>query len=148
MIDSPSVKDGAELKEILSDGLGYVGALKTVLIEEREALEHRDAALLESTAQSKQTLTKNLAMFDFFRADIESYAREQDGAILEAWNQFASIARDCYKLNKTNGAIIRARYDQVATGLSLLQGRDKNSDTYTPSGSTISASGRRALTEA
>jgi flagellar biosynthesis/type III secretory pathway chaperone len=148
VIDSPSVKDGAELKEILSDGLSYVGDLKTALIEERNALEHRDAALLESTAQSKQTLAKNLAMFEFFRADIESYAKEQDGEILEAWNQFVSTARDCDKLNKANGAIIRARYDQVATGLSLLQGRDKNSDTYTPSGSTVTASGRRALTEA
>jgi flagellar biosynthesis/type III secretory pathway chaperone len=141
-------KDESELEEILSDGLGYVGALKSALIEERNALENRDTSSLEKTAQSKQTLAKNLAMFDFFRADIESFANERSGSILDDWNEFQTIARDCDAMNKTNGAIIRARYDQLATGLSLLQGRDKNSNTYTPSGTTVTSTGRRSLTEA
>jgi flagellar biosynthesis/type III secretory pathway chaperone len=146
--EGPSGKDKTELEEILSDALGYVGDLKSALIEEREALENRDTAHLETTAKSKQTLARNLAMFDFFRADIESFAKKQDGSILDAWNEFQAIARDCGSLNKTNGAIIRARHDQLATGLALLQGRDKNSNTYTPSGSTVAPSGRRSLTEA
>lgn len=148
MTGTPRAKDKSELEEILSDGLSYVGDLKTALIEERDALESRNTELLETTAQSKQTLAKNLAMFDFFRADIESFANEQDGSTLEAWNEFQSIARDCDELNKTNGAIIRTRYDQLAAGLSLLQGRDRNTDTYTPSGSTAASSGRRSLTQA
>jgi flagellar biosynthesis/type III secretory pathway chaperone len=141
-------KDKSELEEVLTDGLGYVGALKSALIEERNALENRDTTILETTAKSKQTLAKNLAMFDFFRADIESLANEQSGSLLVAWNEFQTIARDCDAMNRTNGAIIRARYDQLATGLSLLQGRDKNSNTYTPSGSTVTSTGRRSLTEA
>jgi flagellar biosynthesis/type III secretory pathway chaperone len=141
-------KDQSELEEILSDGLGYVGDLKSALIEERNALENRDTTILETTAKSKQTLAKNLAMFDFFRADIESLAKERNGSILDDWNKFQTIARDCDAMNKTNGAIIRARYDQLATGLSLLQGRDTNANTYTPSGSTVAATGRRSLTEA
>jgi len=148
VIKSPTGKDQAELKEILSDGRGYVGDLKEALIEERDALENRDTELLASTAQSKETLARNLAMFDFFRADIENLARQDNGAILDAWNEFQAIARDCDSLNKTNGAIIRARHDQISTGLSLLQGRDQNSNTYTPSGSTAASSGRRSLTEA
>jgi flagellar biosynthesis/type III secretory pathway chaperone len=148
VIKGSSGKDQTELKEILSDGLGYVGDLKATLIEERGALENRDMSLLEATAQSKQTLAKNLAMFDFFRADIEGFAKKHNGAILDAWNEFQSIARDCDSLNKTNGAIIRARRDQISTGLSLLQGRDTQSDTYTPSGSAAPSTGRRSLTEA
>jgi flagellar biosynthesis/type III secretory pathway chaperone len=148
VIESPTGKDQAELKEILSDGLGYVGNLKKALIEERDALENRDTELLASTAQSKETLAKNLAMFDFFRTDIENFARHDNGAVLDAWNEFQAIARDCDSLNRTNGAIIRARHDQISTGLSLLQGRDRSSDTYSPSGATAAASGRRSLTEA
>jgi flagellar biosynthesis/type III secretory pathway chaperone len=147
-MSAPAGKDPAELREILSDGLGYVGDLRKALIDERAALEHRDTAALETTAKSKQTLAKNLAMFDFFRADIEVFAREQNGPVLDAWNEFQSIARDCDTLNKSNGAIIRARYDQLSTGLSLLQGRDRNSGTYSPSGASVDSSGRRSLTEA
>jgi flagella synthesis protein FlgN len=148
MTASRSPKDRTELKEILIDGIGYVIELEMTLVAERSALESRDMTLLESTAKSKDTLAKNLAMFDFFRADIESLAEQGDGSIRESWHQFQSIARDCDSLNRTNGAIIRARHEQISTGLSLLQGRARNSDTYTPSGSTVASSGRRSLTEA
>lgn len=141
-------KNTAELKDILSDGLEYITSLKAVLVEERGALENRDTVLLETTSKSKETLAKNLAMFDFFRADIESLATSDDRSIFDAWHNFQSIARDCDALNRTNGAIIRARHDQVLTGLSVLQGRERDSDTYSSSGSTVGSAGRRSLTEA
>lgn len=148
MTANPHAHDKAELAAILSDGFGYLTELKAVLIEERGALEDRDTGLIESTAKSKETLAKNLAMFDFYRAEIESLAAENDSAIADSWNEFQSVARDCDRLNRTNGAIIRARHDQVTTGLSLLQGRERNTDTYTSKGTTRASAGRRSITEA
>lgn len=148
MIDSLVSEDKSELKEILSNGMEYVQDLKAVLVEEREALERRDTKLLEEAAKSKQTLAKNLAMFDFFRADIKTFAEDESGSILDCWSQFQTVARDCDELNRTNGAIIRSRHEQVLAGLSLLQGRENDANTYTSTGSSAGSSGRRTLTEA
>jgi flagellar biosynthesis/type III secretory pathway chaperone len=138
----------SELKEILQDGIEYVTDLKAVLVEEREALERRDTKLIEAAAKSKQTLAKNLSMFDFFRADIQTLAGKGAGQVSDLWGRFITVARACDQLNRTNGAIIRSRQEQVLAGLSLLQGREQDADTYTPTGSAAGSAGRRRLTEA
>lgn len=142
------IHDEAELKEILSDGVVYINDLKAILVSERDALERRDTAQLEDAAGSKLTVAKNLSMFDFFRTEIEELAANDSGSVSDAWNQFRSIAKECDELNRTNGAIIRARHEQVVTGLSLLQGRDRDAETYSSKGSASAASGRRKITQA
>lgn len=143
----PLKQDRSELKEILSDGIDYINGLKAVLVEERDALERRDSTLLESSAKTKETLAKNLAMFDFFRDDIATLAANDNGEISDSWQTFQSIARDCDELNQTNGLIIRSRHQQVLTGLAVLQGRDGSAETYTSSGSAAATAGKRKLTE-
>ncbi|MDH3748939.1 MAG: flagellar protein FlgN [Gammaproteobacteria bacterium] len=147
MTDSPLDKNASELEEVLSDGIEFVHDLKAVLVQEREALERRDTKLLEEAAKTKQTLAKNLAMFDFFRADIETLAENESGPFSDSWTKFQSVARDCDELNRTNGAIIRSRHEQVLAGLSLLQGREQYADTYTSNGAAEGSPGRRKLTE-
>ena len=51
-------------------------------------------------------------------------------------------------LNKTNGAIIHLRRQQVLDGLSILRGNPSETITYSPTGSETTAMAGRSLTEA
>jgi flagellar biosynthesis/type III secretory pathway chaperone len=147
-----SPEDNAGLEEVLDNGIEWMRSLKAALIDEREALEHRDSDGLVAAARSKEALTAKLRIVDRHRTEIgllaAQTARGGNRAMRERLSTFRQIASDCEHLNRTNGIIIRSRHRQVMDGLAILRGRDHGEDTYTPRGKTAAAVGRRTLTEA
>jgi flagellar biosynthesis/type III secretory pathway chaperone len=152
MSDHDSGRDGAGLGQILDRGIELMHGLKAALLDEREALAQRDAERLQEAAGRKDQLARQLLVVDSHKSEIRALA-EQAGdsgktGFRGRWQQLQDMVRDCERLNRTNGTIIRARRQQVMDGLSVLRGRDHDEDTYTLSGTTASTIGRRTLTEA
>lgn len=149
--------------KILSDSVTCALGLKETLVEERDALERRDTLSLNTAATSKTTLIHELARLNEARDEISKQAGfgggtgrmddlaewcDDDLRVTHSWKQFREIATECDVLNKTNGAIIHLRRQQVLDGLSILRGNPNETITYSPTGSETTANAGRPLTEA
>jgi flagellar biosynthesis/type III secretory pathway chaperone len=140
-----------ELQEVLENGLDWMRGMKATLVEERSALESRDSERLAEASTLKEQFAKLLLSVDWQSTEVLLQDQPPNGAgeaVQQHWRAFLEIASDCERLNRTNGAIISARRQQVKDGLAILQGRNHNEDTYSQSGATAAASSRRTLTEA
>lgn len=140
-----------ELQQVLEDGIDWMRSMRASLVEERSALELRDAERLAEASSRKARYAEQLLGVDWQQAGkrLEDRAAAGNGRAIQArWQAFLAIADDCERLNRTNGAIISARRRQLADGLAILQGRNHNEDTYSPRGATAAGGGRRTLTEA
>jgi flagellar biosynthesis/type III secretory pathway chaperone len=156
--DSARSAESGELAQILRSGIEWMRGLKDALLDERAALERRDTEALAATARSKEQLARKLLSVDRLSSEIETLGRaadadkRNDGGPDERLHgllrTFRTVARDCERLNLTNGTIIRSRQRQVAEGLAVLRGRDRDEDTYTRAGSSAASGTRRVLTEA
>lgn len=152
----------AELGAVLGDSLESVHALLAALTHERQALEQHNSAALDQALAEKQDQIAVLARLEAQRQRIcgdAGFASDAEGmlaladacadgdTLLSRWQRYCDAANDCEQLNLANGAAIRLRQQQVADNLALLRGSDRDTDTYSPDGSTQSGAGR-ALTEA
>jgi flagellar biosynthesis/type III secretory pathway chaperone len=147
-----SPEDSIGLDEVLENGIEWMQSLKAALMDEREALEHRNSERLAAAARTKDALTTKLLIVDRHRTEIgllaEQVARGDNRKMQQRLITFRRIASDCERLNRTNGIIIRARHRQIMDGLSVLRGRDHDEDTYTLRGKAEATGSRRTLTEA
>jgi flagellar biosynthesis/type III secretory pathway chaperone len=149
--------------EILSESVRCALGLKETLTDEREALERRDTVSLNTAAASKATLIRQLAKLNETRGEISEQAGfgsstanmealaewcDDDLLVTNCWQHFREIAGECDLLNKTNGAIIHLRRQQILEGLSVLRGDQRDANTYAPAGSATNGMAGRALTEA
>ncbi len=149
--------------EILSESVRCALGLKETLAEEREALERRDTVSLNSAAVSKTALIRQLAKLNEARSEVSEQAGfgsstgkmaaladwcDDDSLVTNCWQHFREIASECDLLNKTNGAIIHLRRQQILEGLSVLRGDQRDANTYAPAGTATNGMAGRALTEA
>jgi len=148
---------------ILTESVDCVLGLKETLVEERDALERRDTTSLNTAAVSKASLIRKLASLNETRGEISKQAGfgsstetmdelaawcDDDSLVSNCWRHFREIASECDLLNKTNGAIILLRRQQILEGLSLLRGNQSDTSTYTPTGSATNSVAGRQLSEA
>lgn len=163
MSTSTPAETRSRIQEILRDSVHWALGLKETLDQEREALEQRDIDALNQVAMTKEVLIRKLANLEVARAaaseeagfgsspaEMESLTEwcDKDLSTTNSWKNFREIANECDARNRTNGAIIRLRRQQIIDGLSLLRGDEHDSSTYTSTGSASSEIGGRALTEA
>lgn len=143
-----SIHDGrANLETVLSDGIASMRSLKSLLLEERTALEQLDPDRLAATASSKQDLVAKLAGFHELETAFANPVAAP-GPLADHWRELRRVARECDELNRVNGTIIRSRHQQVLDGLAVLSGNERRDSTYTASGSASAPTNRRSLTEA
>jgi flagellar biosynthesis/type III secretory pathway chaperone len=135
------------LEAVLSNGIESMRNLKSLLLEERIALEQLDPDRLAATASSKRDLVAKLAGFIELDTAI-AHVPEVPGPLADHWQKLRQVARECNELNRVNGTIIRSRHQQVLDGLAVLCGKEKLDSTYTASGSASAPNNRRTLTEA
>jgi len=138
------------LQRVLDTGAHELAQLAALLQEERNALLTRDADSLQSLADSKQRCL--LALEDLERHRIAcltdaGFGRDHRamadcldgcdtaGTLATTWQNYLAVAASCNSVNLANGAIIRARQQQVAATLSVLTG-GQQAITYGPGGKT------------
>jgi len=151
------------LVNILGESFHCALDLKKILVEERQALEQSDTVSLNSAASSKLTLVNKIADLNQARGTVSAEAGfgsdpdnidalaewcDKDSALTDAWQGLQDIATECDRMNRTNGAIIYLRRQQIMDGLSVLRGDENGSSTYAPTGSASRPVSSRAITEA
>lgn len=160
---SLSRRDAREkLERIVNDSLEQAEKLQSALRDERMALGANDAAALAVAAEAKVDPVHELSVLEDRRSaasrqagfDEEPTAMhavidwcDDAGALSHGWNRLIELARDCEQRNSTNGAIVRARRQQIMAGLAILAGSEFGPDTYQPSGIEDNPRGGRALAQ-
>lgn len=138
-------------------------ALKESLDDEHRALERQDMEALGIALDNKsvcvqalQTLEQERHQFCVamgFAAGPEQMVQltewcDENSVLADSWQHLLDIAIECNALNFTNGAIIRARKQQIEAGLAVIRGSGPESGTYGRSGRAPSGPSQRALAEA
>lgn len=163
MSDESAHETRDRIIKVLTESVDCALGLKETLVDERDALERRDTISLHTAAASKAGLIRKLANLNETRGEISKQAGfsrgtetmedlaawcDDDSLVSNCWQHFREIARECDLLNKTNGAIILLRRQQILDGLSLLRGNQNSTSTYTPTGAAANSVAGRELTEA
>ncbi len=163
MSDESTHETRDRIVRILTESVDCALGLKETLVAERDALERRDTISLNTAAVSKAALIRKLAGLNESRGKISEQAGfgrgtetmedlaawcDEDSLVSNCWRRFREIASECDLLNKTNGAIILLRRQQILDGLSLLRGNQNSTSTYTPTGAAVNSFAGRELTEA
>lgn len=131
------------------------GALKTCLLEERNALTGRDPQALETAVNEKASGLREFAAAlgaerapsaQALRDAVQANANGTDDDAAR-WQAFLALAEECNDLNLSNGAAIRLRQRQIGNGIALLRGEQTPTETYGPRGAATDGTAGRPLTE-
>ncbi|MGI9262412.1 MAG: flagella synthesis protein FlgN [Woeseiaceae bacterium] len=147
----------------LTESIHHALDLKTILDDERAALEQKDTTALNDVAISKKLCVTKLDDLDSnrrkigkecgFPENIESPSElirwcDDQGEVETSWSQFLEVAETCSNLNAENGAIIRVRQGQVNNALLILRDGTTDVNTYGPTGQNGGELKTRSLAEA
>lgn len=137
--------------------------LKSILDQEREALERNDTMSLRDTAVRKQLCVNELGELDADRTELSKACGfgstpnavpqlagwcDDGDAITASWAEFLDVARECSDMNSGNGAVIRVRQSQIQNAISVLRNGTTDTNTYGPTGQNSGKLGTRSLAEA
>ena len=109
---------------------------------ENRALVDSNAAELEAASNAKATLVDKLESLESQRTKItETIAADAPGST--EWGQLRELIARCKEQNERNGALLKARADNVRIALRTLRGTEP--DLYSPTGQTRSRTDARPL---
>ncbi len=139
-------------------------ALARLLREESALLLGRDPLKLEQVLEAKALRVSELASLDAQRerdfkalgldAPSEETARALEAAcpgqhLGELWNRLTTLAHECRRLNRFNGATAKLGQEQLSRALSILRGEDaRATGLYQRDGSRDETAGGRLLGQA
>lgn len=160
-MNTTSQKMFSLLKEITS----YLEQLQQALINEHQALTDNNMQAIELVARDKTILMETLEDLDKERRKILSAAGlnlkatgiedflQQNNAgqtteLKAIWLKIAELTRQCEKQNNINGIIIENNKQHTENALSILQGKQQNTELYSRQGKSIKASGKQTVIRA
>ena len=131
---------GANLVAILNEQISCAQAMLATLARENEALLAGDAELLNSTGAEKARLVEALDSLDHERRSLSdaigaafaSGDQGEDRSRPVEWRALLDLIAECKQQNERNGALVKARSEQVRIALRALRGTE--AALYDPSG--------------
>ena len=137
---------GASLIDVLNEQLRCAQAMLETLGRENHALVAGDATLLSSAGADKARLVDALETLEAERRGL-SEQLEQSIALRardeSTWHALLDVVAACKEQNQRNGALVKARSEQVRLALQALRGSDPGF--YDPNGLKPSARSARPL---
>jgi flagellar biosynthesis/type III secretory pathway chaperone len=152
-----------QIVALLNDTALVALSLQETLLAERCALEQQDIDAIDALLGDKSICINKLTCMDSRREELcEAWGfapgpdRMQDlmrwcdvdELIEDRWGHLLAVAAQSNTINKTNGAIIRARQQQFEASLAVLRGTTPGAETYGSKGEESSDYGRRSITQA
>ena len=152
-----------QIVEIIGNSVYHALGLKESLQDEFAALEAQDMDALRSAVDNKSKCVAALQTLEEQRRDfcidvgfesgpeqMEQLAEwcDEDAVLSNCWQHLMDIAVECNAMNLTNGAIIRARQQQIEAGLAVIRGGTQDPGVYGRSGRGPSGPSQRSLAEA
>jgi flagella synthesis protein FlgN len=130
----------ASLVAILNEQIACAHAMLTTLARENEALVAGDADLLNSAGAEKARLVEALdsleherrALSDAIGATFASGNESAEDRRPAEWSALLDLIAECKHQNDRNGALVKARSEQVRIALRALRGTE--AALYDPSG--------------
>jgi flagella synthesis protein FlgN len=133
---------------VLNEQIRCAEAMLSALDAENQALVAGDTELLNSAGADKAKLADALEALETERrglaAAIESAgSAPKHGAAAPRWQALLELVAACKERNQRNGALVKARTEQVRTALKLLRGPEPQF--YDPSGRKPASRSARSL---
>jgi flagella synthesis protein FlgN len=136
---------------VLNEQISCAEAMLRALGQENQALRDGDAELLNAASADKARLVAALETLESERrtlaAAIETHltqTRAEPAAPDASWRTLLTLVAECKTLNQRNGALVKARSEQVRIALQALRG-PADSGCYDPNGLASSAKSVRRL---
>lgn len=134
------------LSTILEEQIRCAEQMLGTLSRENEALVAGDAARLNAAGAEKARLVEALEALETERrslaAAIETGFRNEAGDGTQ-WHTLLELVAACKRANQRNGALVRARGEQVRAALGIIRGAEAS--LYDGSGAAASNRGARTL---
>jgi flagellar biosynthesis protein FlgN len=131
------------LIEVLNEQIRCAEAMLSTLGRENQALAEGDSEQLNAAGADKARLVETLETLESERrtlSDAIGASFAGDGA----WQTLLELIAACKEQNQRNGALVKARSEQVRMALKVLHGTDEP-ECYDPTGMQSSARGARHL---
>jgi flagella synthesis protein FlgN len=137
----------SHLIAVLGEQIRCAEEMLGVLGRERQALIEGNPESLNAAGAQKARLVETLETLEAQRrtcADTISagFANERP-SVEPQWQSLLTVIAACKEQNQRNGALLKARADQVRTALKVLRGAEP--EIYAASGHTPSSSSARSL---
>jgi flagella synthesis protein FlgN len=131
-----------QLLAILGLQIRCAEAMLATLARENRALVDNNAAELEAASTAKGALVDELESLESQRGKLaDADAPDAPGAA--EWARLRDLIAQCKEHNQRNGALLKARAENVRIALRTLRGTDP--DLYSPTGQTRSRTDARPL---
>jgi flagellar biosynthesis/type III secretory pathway chaperone len=131
------------LIEVLNEQIRCAEAMLATLGRENEALTQGDAVQLNAAGADKARLVETLEALEVERRTL-SEAIGTSFAGEPAWATLLGLIAECKDRNRRNGALVKARSEQVRTALNVLRG-GAEPECYDPTGMPGAVRGARRL---
>lgn len=152
-----------EIVKLLNDMVYEALGLKEALADERKALQDAEMQGLGDAVELKAACVSALTelddrrdalcrSWDFVSGSSQMQAVidwcDQGGLVGDLWDHLMVIAAESNAMNLSNGAIIRARAQQIESSLSVLRGKEPGVGTYGRQGQAAGDLGQQSLAQA
>jgi flagellar biosynthesis/type III secretory pathway chaperone len=132
------------LADVLTEQIRCAEAMLQTLGRESEALVAGDAELLGSVGAEKARLVESLETLEIERRTLSTAAGDEAGDRgSPQWQALLGLISACKDRNQRNGALVKARSEQVHIALQALRGSEPGF--YDPNGLKPSARSARPL---
>lgn len=134
--------DQSSLLAILGDQIRCAEAMLATLARENRALVDSNASELDAASNGKAALVETLESLESQRTKLAAtIAADAPGSA--EWAQLRGLIAQCKEHNQRNGALLKARAENVRLALKTLRGGEP--ELYSPSGQTRSRADARPL---
>lgn len=147
MSASPTASDQAAIQRVVREQVGSAESMLEILDQEYQALLEGDTESLNKASAEKARVIEDLETLERARQDLAVPGQSsRTDASDPSWSKVLELIGQCRERNQRNGALAKARREQVLLALNTLRGSDGS--VYDESGAVARGVGVRALGEA
>lgn len=147
MSASPTAQGQTDIQRVIREQLGSAESMLEILDQEYQALLDGDTESLNKASAEKARVIEELEALERARQDLaEPGQSDRADPVTSGWSEVLDLIKQCRERNQRNGALAKARREQVMAALNLIRGGDDG--VYNESGSVARGVGARALGEA
>ena len=129
--------------DVLNEQLRCAEEMLRTLGREKEALVSADNELLSAVGADKARIVDALDALEAARRKLAAPGEEDDARGSPQWQSLLGVISACKEQNQRNGALLKARTEQLQIALQALRGSEPGF--YDPTGLKASARSARAL---
>ena len=147
MSASSTAPGQTDIQHVIREQVGSAESMLEILDQEYQALLDGDTESLNRASAEKARVIEDLETLERARQDlVEPGQSDPADPDTSSWSEVLELIKLCRERNQRNGALAKARREQVMAALNLLRGSDDG--VYDQTGAVARGVGARVLSEA